>query len=173
VDALLRARERGEPLAPIIAPFNGSLAERAVPEWQATIEALQSLPEISADAPIGYSGMTLASAIGIPLAVADARIRAAIFGGVFVYDALLDAARRVTIPIEFLLPWDDDEIDRDSGLALFDAFASKEKTLHAFPGSHFRVPAERIDTRFFARQLGGSAPPVRASAVTAAESPAG
>jgi pimeloyl-ACP methyl ester carboxylesterase len=157
VDAMFRAREEGEPLAPIIAPFNGSLAERAVPEWRTTIDALQSLPEIGADAPIGYSGMTLASAIGIPLAVADPRIRAAIFGGVFVYDALLEAARRVTIPIEFLLPWDDDEIDRDSGLGLFDAFASEEKTLHAFPGSHFRVPAERIDTRFFARQLGGTA----------------
>ena len=169
VDALLRAREQGEPFAPIIAPFNGSLAERAVPEWRTTIDALQSLPEIGADAPIGYSGLTLASAIGIPLAVADPRIRAAIFGGVFVYDALLQAARRVTIPIEFLLPWDDDEIDRESGLALFDAFASQEKTLHAFSGSHFRVPAERIDTRFFARLLGGSAQPAPESASTAAD----
>ena len=26
------------------------------------------------------------------------------------YDAVLAAARRVTIPIDFLLPWDDDEI---------------------------------------------------------------
>jgi pimeloyl-ACP methyl ester carboxylesterase len=153
VDALLRAREQGEPLAPIIAPFNASLAERAVPEWQATIDALQSLGEIGADAPIGFSGMTLASAIGIPLVLADPRIRAAIFGGVFVYDALLDAARQVTIPIEFLLPWDDEEIDRESDLALFDAFASRDKTLHAFPGSHFRVPTERINTRFFVRQL--------------------
>lgn len=154
VDALLRAREAGEPLLPIIAPYNGSLAERAVPEWRMTIDALQSLPEIGAEAPIGYSGMTTASAIGIPLVVAEPRIRAAIFGGVFVYDALLEAARRVTIPIEFLLPWDDPEIDRALGLALFDAFASQEKTLHAFPGSHFHVPATRIDTRFFARQLG-------------------
>jgi pimeloyl-ACP methyl ester carboxylesterase len=157
VDALIRAREDGEPLAPIIAPFNGSLAERAVPEWRATIDALQSLPEIGADAAIGYSGMTLASAIGIPLAVAEPRIRAAIFGGVFVYDALLESARRLTIPMEFLLPWDDDEIDRESGVALFDAFASEEKTLLAFPGSHFRVPAERLDTRFFTRLLAGSA----------------
>jgi hypothetical protein len=157
VDALIRAREDGEPLAPIIAPFNGSLAERAVPEWRATIDALQSLPEIGADAAIGYSGMTLASAIGIPLAVAEPRIRAAIFGGVFVYDALLASARRLTIPMEFLLPWDDDEIDRESGVALFDAFASEEKTLLAFPGSHFRVPAERLDTRFFTRLLAGSA----------------
>ena len=73
------------------------------------------------------------------------------------YDAVLEAARKVTIPIEFLLPWDDAEIDRESGLELFDAFASEEKTLHTFPGSHFRVPEERIDTRFFARQLGGAA----------------
>jgi esterase/lipase len=72
---------------------------------------------------------------------------------VLVYDAVLEAARKVTIPVEFLLPWDDDEIDRESGFALFDAFASEEKTLLAFPGSHFRVPAERIETRFFARQF--------------------
>ena len=154
VGAMLRARQQGESLAPIITPFNMSLAERAVPEWQMTIDALRALPEIGDAAPIGYSGMTLASAIGIPLAVADPRIRAAIFGGVFVYEAMLDAARQLTIPVEFLLPWDDDEIDREAGLALFDAFASEQKTLLAFPGSHFHVPAERIDTRFFARQLG-------------------
>jgi hypothetical protein len=161
VDAMLRAREEGEPLGPIIAAYNGSLVERAVPEWQTTMDALQSLPEIGPDAPMGYSGMTLASAIGISLALADTRVRAAIFGGVFVYQSVLEAARRVTIPIEFLLPWDDGEIDRDSGLALFDAFASEDKTLHAFPGSHFRVPTERINTRFFVRQLGSPPPTCR------------
>jgi hypothetical protein len=154
VDALLRARKEGQPLGLIIGPFNSSLAERAVPEWRMTIDALQSLPEIGAETPIGYSGMTIASATGISLAAAEPRIRAAIFGGVFVYEAVLEAARRVTIPIEFLLPWDDPEIDRESGLALFDVFASEEKTLHAFPGSHFHVPTNQIDTRFFARQLG-------------------
>jgi fermentation-respiration switch protein FrsA (DUF1100 family) len=97
--------------------------------------------------------MTLATEIGIRLAVADDRIAAATFGGVFASDALLDLARRVTIPVEILLPWDDAEVGRDSGLALFDAFGSEDKTLHVFPGSHFRVPVERIDTRFFARHL--------------------
>lgn len=57
----------------------------------------------------------------------------------------------------------DAEIDRESGLALFDTFASEDKTLHAFPGSHFRVPAERIDTRFFERQFGNAAVGVGAS----------
>lgn len=153
VDEMLAARAAGESLAPSITAYNGSLAERAVPEWQATIDALQQVPEIGTDAPIGYQGMTLASAIGIPLAAADARIRAAIFGGVFVYEALLAAARRVTIPVEFLMPLDDPEIDRAMELKVFDAFASTEKTLIGFPGSHFRVPQAQIDTGFFARQL--------------------
>jgi hypothetical protein len=153
VDQLLRARADGESLAPSITAYNGSLADRTVPEWRATIDALQELPEIGPDAPVGYSGMTLASAIGIPLAAADDRIRAAIFGGVFVYDALLAAAREVTIPVEFLMPLDDPEIDRASGLAVFDAFGSTEKTVLAFPGSHFRVPEAQLNTRFFARQF--------------------
>lgn len=153
VVAMLRAREAGEPLAPVVGPFNRSLAERAVPEWRATIDALQALPEIGPNALIGYVGMTLASAIGIPLVGVEPRVRAATFGAVLADDALLAAARRVTIPVEILVPWDDDEIDRASGLLLFDAFGSKEKTMIAFPGSHFRVPVDRIDTRFFPRQL--------------------
>ena len=153
VDAMLAARDAGEPIGEIVAEFNTSLAKRAVPEWQAAIDALQSLPEITQDAPIGYSGMTLASTIGMALAAVDRRITAAIFGGVLAYDVLLDAARRITIPIEFLLPWDDPELPREDGFAVFDAFASAEKTLIAFPGSHFRVPANRIDTGFFRRQL--------------------
>lgn len=153
VDTMVSERAEGRSMASTITVYNGSLADRAVPEWQATVDALQELPEIGADAPIGYSGMTLASAIGIPLAAADPRISAAIFGGVFVYDAITRAAGRITIPIEFLLPWNDDELDRESGLALFDAFGSQDKTLHAFPGSHFTVPVQRIDTRFFARHL--------------------
>lgn len=155
VDSMLAERAAGRSMAATIAAYNGSLADRAVPEWQATIDTLQALPEIGPDAPIGFSGMTLASAIGIPLVAADSRITAAIFGGVFVYDAITRAAEQVTIPIEFLLPWDDTEISRESGLALFDVFGSQDKILHAFPGGHFTVPVERIDTRFFARHLGG------------------
>lgn len=153
IDTMLAERAAGRSMAATIAAYNASLTERAVPEWRATIDALQELPEIGPGAPIGYSGMTLASAIGIPLVVAECRITAAIFGGVFVYDDITLAARSVTIPVDFLLPLDDPEISRESGLALFEEFASEDKTLHAFPGSHFTVPVERIDTRFFARHL--------------------
>lgn len=128
-----------------------------MPEWQATLDALQALPEVGTEAPVGYGGMTLGTAIGLLLAAIEPRITAAAFGGVLVFEALTEAARRITIPIEFLLPWDDEEIDRRTGLALFDACASKEKTLHAYPGRHNQVPRFEVDNsaRFFARHLGG------------------
>ncbi|MER5664658.1 dienelactone hydrolase family protein [Streptomyces mirabilis] len=156
VAALLRARAAGEPIGPIIVDFNGSLAERAVPEWQATLDALQALPEIGPEAPVGYGGMTLGTATGLLLAAIEPRLTAAVFGGVFVYEALTEAAGRITIPIEFLLPWDDEEINRQAGLALFDACASKEKALHAYPGRHNQVPGFEVDNsaRFFLRHLG-------------------
>jgi len=56
-----------------------------------------------------------------------------------VHDVLIEAARRITVPVQFLLPWDDEHVDRRSALALFDAFASKEKTLHANPGDHRNI----------------------------------
>jgi hypothetical protein len=167
IDVMIAARAAGEAIAGIVAEFNASLAERAVPEWRAVIDALLALPatdrqgrtggaaQFGEGTRIGYSGMTLASEIGIRLAASDERITAAVFGGVFASDGLLHAARQVREPVEILLPWDDTELDRASGLALFDAFASQDKTLHAFPGSHFTVPEERIDTRFFARHLHG------------------
>lgn len=157
VTAFQQARAEGSPsFGRRLAEYCHSVAERAVPEWQATIDAVQALPEIDARAPIGYSGMTLASAIGIPLAAAEPRITAGLFGGVVAHDALLEAAKQVTIPVEFLLPWDDREIPRGFGLELFGAFASEDKVLHAFPGRHHPVPTDRIDTRFFPRHLGRS-----------------
>jgi pimeloyl-ACP methyl ester carboxylesterase len=133
-----------------------SLAKRAVPEWQATLDALQELPEIGTDAPIGYGGgITLGTAIGIPLTAIEPRIKAAIFGGGFVvHESLIEAARQVTVPVQFLLPWDDEYVDRQSALALFDAFASTEKTLHANPGDHRSVRWFGVDDSFLVRHLG-------------------
>jgi dienelactone hydrolase len=132
-----------------------SLAERAVPEWQATLDALQKLPEIGIEAPIGYGGgISLGTAIGVPLTAIEPRITAAIFGGgFFVYESLIEAARRITVPIQFLLPWDDEHVDRQSTLALFDAFGSKEKTLHANPGDHRTIRWVGVDNEFLVRHL--------------------
>ena len=136
--------------------YGAALAGRAVPEWQATLDALQELPEIGTEAPIGYGGgISLGTAIGIPLTAIEPRITAAIFGGGFVvHEPLIEAARRITVPIQFLLPWDDEHVDRQSALALFDAFASKEKTLHANPGDHRNMRWFGVDDEFLVRHLG-------------------
>jgi hypothetical protein len=149
------ARADGSPsFGRILAEYCASVAERAVPEWRATIDAVQDLPEIDANAPIGYSGMTMAGAIGISLMAVEPRIAAAIIGCVVAHDALIEAAKQISNPVEYLLPWDEKEIPRDFGLELFDAFASKDKVLHAFPGGHHRVPTDgSVDTGFFSRHL--------------------
>lgn len=145
-----------EAVKEVSARYGTALAEQAVPEWRATLDALQHLPEIGTGAPIGYGGgITLGTAIGIPLTAAEPRIAAAILGGGFVVsDELLEAASRITVPIQFLLPWDDQHVDRRSSLALFDAFASKEKTLHANPGDHRTIQWYGLDDTFLARHLG-------------------
>ncbi|MDQ0585399.1 alpha/beta hydrolase [Streptomyces rishiriensis] len=152
---LRRAQAAGEPEGPVVVRYNARLAELAVPEWQATLDALQQRPEIGADGPVGYFGIGLGTAIGVPLVAVEPRITAAVFGLMWP-DALVETARRITVPIEFGLQWDDERIPREAGLALFDAFASKEKTLHANAGKHVDFPRFEADSavRFFARHLG-------------------
>ncbi len=152
---LYRARAAGEPEGPIVVRYNAHLAERAVPEWQQTLDALQELPEIGAGGPVGYFGLNMGTAIGVPLVAADSRITAAVFG-LHWPDALAETARQITVPIEFMIQWDDEHIPRASGLALFDAFASTEKTLHANSGGHKELPRFESESavRFFARHFG-------------------
>jgi dienelactone hydrolase len=155
IAVMQQAMAAGEPVGPIVVRYNAHLAERAAPEWQATLDALQELPEIGAEGPVGYFGLNMGTAIGVPLTAIEPRITAAVFGQ-FWPESLTETAKQITIPIEFDLQWDDEHIPRESGLALFDAFASKEKTLHANAGAHKELPRFEADSavRFFARHLG-------------------
>ncbi|MFF9787446.1 alpha/beta hydrolase [Streptomyces nigrescens] len=150
---LRRAMEAGEPVGDeIIDALVLPLVEESVPEWQAALNALLPLPEIGG--PVGYSGGVIS--IGIRLAVVEPRISAAVlFAGSLVPAAMFEEARRVTIPLHVLLQWDDEGNDRQAALDLFDAFGSKEKTLHANMGGHSGVPQFAGDAaaRFFARHL--------------------
>ena len=124
--------------------------DKAVPEWQAALDALLALPEVRG--PVGFSGGPIA--IGIRLAVVEPRITAAVlFAGSFVPAAMFDEARQVTIPLQVLLQWDDEGNDRQAALDLFDAFGSEEKTLHANMGGHAGVPQFEVSggAQFLAR----------------------
>ncbi|MEV0398741.1 alpha/beta hydrolase [Actinoallomurus sp. NPDC050550] len=144
----------GEPIGPLMARYNAVLAPRVVPEWKAALDALQDLDHVGAGEPVGFWGTSMGSGIGIPFVAAERRITAAVFGLAGHY-GLAEAAAQITIPVEFLMQWDDEMVPRDSALALFDAFASPEKTLHANPGRHADVPAFESESslRFFARHL--------------------
>ncbi|MFI8461966.1 alpha/beta hydrolase [Kitasatospora sp. NPDC085464] len=152
---MFRARAAGEPEGPIVVRYNDHLAKLAVPEYHATLDALQQLPEIGADGPVGYWGINMGTAIGVPFVAAEPRITAAVFGQHWP-DTLAEHARRITVPIEFGLQWDDEHISRADGLALFDAFASTEKSLHVNAGKHKEFPRFEADSaaRFLARHLG-------------------
>ncbi len=150
---LRRAMEAGERVNDeIIDALILPLVDKAVPEWQAALDALLSLPDIGG--PVGYSGGVIS--IGTRLAVVEPRISAAVlFAGSFVPRAVFEEARQVTIPLHVLLQWDDEGNDRQAALDLFDAFGSKEKTLHANMGGHTGVPQFAGDAagQFFARHL--------------------
>jgi len=147
------ALEAGEPVSSeIVDRLVLPLVERAVPEWQATLDAVLLLPEIGG--PVGYAGGVIS--IGTRLAVVEPRISAAVlFAGSFVPRTMLEEARQVTIPLLVQIQWDDEGNDRQMALDLFDAFGSKEKTLHANMGGHTGVPQFEGDdsTRFFVRHL--------------------
>ncbi|AEA23171.1 hypothetical protein Psed_0919 [Pseudonocardia dioxanivorans CB1190] len=153
VEIMQRLMAAGDPVGPVVEEYNADIARRAVPEWRATLDALQRLPEIGAG-PVGYFGLNMGTAIGIPLVAAEPRIAAAVFG-VFWHDSVAPAAKEITVPLEFVMQWDDEHIPREQGLALFDAFGSTQKTLHANAGRHKEVPRFESDsaTRFFVRHL--------------------
>ncbi len=150
---LREAMQAGEPVPDgIIDALVLPLVDEAVPEWQATLDAVLSLPEICG--PVGLSGGVIS--IGIRLALVEPRIAAAVlFAGSFLPRAMFEEARQVTIPLHVLLQWDDEGNDRQMALDLFDAFGSKDKSLHANLGGHTGVPASEADAsaQFFVRHL--------------------
>ncbi|GAA3237748.1 alpha/beta hydrolase [Actinocorallia longicatena] len=138
----------GDP-APVLAELHTLLAAQSVPEWRSVLDALAGL------GPAGYWGLSLGCALGLPLLAAEPRVRSAVVGLSGTAMVPPGAAAGVTVPLRFLMQWDDERVPREDALTLFDALASAEKTLHANPGKHEDVPPFETDgaLRFFARHL--------------------
>lgn len=145
----------GLPDADLVERLILPLVDRAVPEWQATLDRLLELPELRG--PVAISGGFIS--IAVRMARVDQRIAAAnLFAGSFVPQAIIEEAREVTIPLHVLLQWDDAGNDRQMALDLFDALGSAEKTLAANMGGHTGVPpwaGEEVG-RFLTRHLSSS-----------------
>jgi dienelactone hydrolase len=148
----------GKPVGQTVAREMARLALVAVPEWRATLDELQTVGSIGSHGPVGYWGVSMGGAIGVRLVAAESRVTAAVLGlAALLPDdgALVEAASRITVPIEFVMQWDDEIISRDSGLALFEALGTDVKSLHANPGGHVQIPPFEHESweRFFARNL--------------------
>lgn len=139
-----------------------AMAERAkvhVAEWQGLLDALGA-DERWAAGPFGWWGVSMGTTHGLPLAAADQRIAAAVFGLNALRpgdDAWAQQAAAVTIPVLFLNQWDDELMTREASVALWEALGSREKTMHVNPGRHVEVPRfERVASEdFFRRHLLG------------------
>jgi dienelactone hydrolase len=143
----------GEDIAPRIAALHKVMAGQSVPEWQAVLTAVQELDHVG-PGPIGYLGVSMGCGLGIPFLAAEPRVRAALLG-LAGSVGLAEAAAQLTIPIQFLIQWDDVLVPRAQALDLFDTFPSAAKTLHANPGNHGDVPRFEADNalRFFIRHF--------------------
>jgi pimeloyl-ACP methyl ester carboxylesterase len=136
----------------------------AVPEWNAALDAARSFDFVGADGPVGYWGVSMGTAIGVPFVAQQPCITAAVFGlaGLRPNAAEFEAAaRQITIPIEFTFQWDDAVAQRAHGVGLFNAFGSAEKTMHINPGGHMDIPNFEGASweRFFLRHLGTAEQP--------------
>lgn len=147
LNRIANQNQDGKDRATLIAEFQALVARRTVPEWQAVVAALEP-------GPVGYWGVSLGCGLGVPFVAAEPRVRAAVLG-LGGGSAAAGAAARITVPVQFLVQWDDERVPRAESLALFDAFASAEKTLHANPGRHGELPASELEEnlRFFRRHL--------------------
>ncbi|MET7639897.1 alpha/beta hydrolase [Streptomyces sp. NPDC005438] len=145
--------EAGEDLAPLIAGFQALVARQTVPEWRGVLDAVRRLPEVGTG-PVGYWGVSLGCGLGVPFVAAEPRVQAAVLG-LGGGSELAEEAARITVPVEFLVQWDDERVPRARSLALFDALGSTEKSLHANAGRHGELPSWELDSavRFFARHL--------------------
>ena len=135
-------------------------SKQGVIEWKALTDAVEASG--AHDGRLGYWGVSMGTLIGLPFVASEPRVQAAVLGLAGMNEQLgggrfEGSARSLTIPILFLFQWDDELMSRESGIALFDAIGSAEKTLHVNPGGHVAVPLFERDAAeaFFRRHLLG------------------
>jgi dienelactone hydrolase len=143
--------------------------QRAIPEWKAALDTALPFDFIENTSRIGYWGVSMGTAIGVPFVAREPRIKCAVFGLAGLRagaTALEEAAKAISIPIEFVFQWEDAVAPRESGLALFNAFGSRDKTMHINPGGHVEIPNFEGGSwqAFFTRHLGTVTKPEQTAA---------
>jgi len=115
------------------------------------------------DLPVGYIGVSMGTAYGIPYLASDRRVQAAAIGlwstNYAASGHLSGFAAQIRCPVWFTQQWDDEFFDREGTAQLFDALGTRDKRLVAYPGPHRALEGERLDDAvdFLAGRLLGKA----------------
>ncbi len=124
--------------------------EDMIADWQYALDHVAALPEVGSG-PIGYWGLSMGTIFGAPFVAVERRVEVAVLGlmGITGPDhyrpRISAAAQAITCPVLFLCQLEDELFSREEYLALFDAFGSTDKRLHANPGLHPAVPVEELE----------------------------
>lgn len=149
-------RGRGGSDRPAAATPTEDREPRMVREWKALLDTLDAGD--ATPGPYGYWGVSMGARYGIPLVATEPRIGAAVLGlfGLLPDPAFRASVEAISVPLLFLFQFHDELMTPESGLALWDAFGSKEKTMHINPGPHVGIPTFERDSSaaFFVRHLG-------------------
>jgi pimeloyl-ACP methyl ester carboxylesterase len=157
-----RSDGAGPPMVddPDAAAAMAARSAKGVREWKAVLDELQK-HEVTAEGPVGYWGVSMGTAIGLPFVASEPRISAAVLGLLglgdrFGGEAFEQAARSLEMPGPVPLPVGRRAHDPRVGPRLFDAIGSVDKTMHVNPGGHVAMPLHERDAveAFFARTLG-------------------
>lgn len=130
------------------------VARQVVPELGDLIDALFERNSIPPDADVGFWGLSQGAVVGLRLARLEPRLAAAVLG-LAGAPHLVAEAREVHVPVQYVVQWDDRLVARRAALDVFEALASDDKTLLAFPGDHVDVPRRELQASvtFFLRTL--------------------
>ncbi len=112
-----------------------------VSDWKAALDFIEEEEDVRVT---GWLGLSMGTMIGLPVCVGDERISVAVLGLMGTWgpnkDDLVRLAPELSIPLRFLVQWDDEVVPRDRSFELFDALGSSRKTMHVNPGPHRNVP---------------------------------
>ena len=120
-----------------ISPDGGTTAMTA--DWKAALAAVRDL-DGAADLPVGYYGVSMGTAYGVPFLATEPGIKAAAIG---MWEAevgglphLTAAAPKVLCPIHFVHREQDQFFSEAGARRLFDLLGSTDKTFVVLPGPH-------------------------------------